>query len=195
MMNDINQERKNAVREAWKNERGHVRSGMGTRDWSETEQREISSLGRATGYEGHHMRSVKDYPQYAGDSQNIQFLNRSEHVNGAHRGNTQNSTNGYYDPETGKMHSFGNGNHTAPEAKALSQPLYSAQDSNQQAMSGENKGIESYRSKVASNDSSNAPQASQNKGIADYQSISNGQSASSVNSSGEGQSSGSGQGR
>jgi hypothetical protein len=122
-MSDTNQERKNAVREAWKSERSYVREGNGTRDWSQSEQREILAKGRANGYEGHHMKSVKEYPQYAGDPQNIQFLNRSEHVNGAHKGNTQNATNGYYNPETKTMHSFGNNNPQAPQSQTLSAPL------------------------------------------------------------------------
>jgi len=122
-VSDINKERKNAVREAWKNERAYVREGNGTRDWSQTEQKEIVAKGRANGYEGHHMKSVKDYPQHAGDPKNIQFLNRSEHVDGAHKGNTQNSTNGYYNPSTKTMHSFGNNNPVAPQVKNLSTPI------------------------------------------------------------------------
>lgn len=126
-MSDTNQERKSAVREAWKNERGFVREAKGTRDWSQSEQREILAKGRANGYEGHHMKSVKEYPQYAGDPKNIQFLNRSEHVNGAHNGNTQNATNGYYNPETKTMHNFGNSNPQAPQPQTLSSPLVQRQ--------------------------------------------------------------------
>ena len=122
-MNDINKERKAAVREAWKTERGHVRNGNGTRDWSQSEQRQILAKGKADGYEGHHMKSVAEHPQFAGDSKNIQFLNRSEHVDGAHRGSTQNPTNGFYDHKTGTMHDFGNRPHQAPQAQPLSAPL------------------------------------------------------------------------
>jgi hypothetical protein len=122
-MSDINKERQTAVREAWKNERAQVRDGKGSRDWSQIEQKQIIAKGRANGYEGHHMKSVKEYPQYAGDSQNIQFLNRSEHVNGAHKGNTQNATNGYFDYKTGSMHSFGNSYPQTPQLQALSTPL------------------------------------------------------------------------
>jgi len=122
-MSDTNQERRSAVREAWKNERAYVREAKGTRDWSQSEQREIVAKGKADGYEGHHMKSVKDYPQYAGDPQNIQFLNHSEHINGAHKGNTQNATNGYYNPETKTMNGFGNNNPQAPQVNTLSAPL------------------------------------------------------------------------
>jgi len=122
-MNDIYNKRLKAIREAWKNERAYVREGKGTRDWAQSEQREIVAKGRADGYEGHHMKSVKDYPQHAGNPNNIQFLNRNEHVNGAHSGNTQNATNGYYNPKTGTMHSFGNRDPQAPQPHALSLPL------------------------------------------------------------------------
>jgi hypothetical protein len=122
-MSDINQERKKAVREAWKNERGHVRDGKGTRDWSPSEQKQIVAKGRANGYEGHHMKSVSKYPQHAGNPNNIQFLTRSEHLNGAHRGDTKNVTNGYYDPKTRQMHDFGRRNPLAPQSQDLSVPL------------------------------------------------------------------------
>lgn len=124
-MIDINKERKAAVREAWKNERAHVRNGNGTRDWSLSEQRQILAKGKANGYEGHHMKSVREYPQYAGDSKNIQFLNRNEHVNGAHKGSTQNPTNGYYDHKTGTMHDFGNRSPQAAQVQPLSSTSYS----------------------------------------------------------------------
>ena len=122
-MSDTNQDRKKAVREAWKNEKSHVREGKGTRDWSQSEQKQIVAKGRANGYEGHHMKSVKQYPQHAADPNNIQFLNRSEHVNGAHKGDTKNATNGYYNHKTGQTHSFGNRNPQAPQSQALSAPL------------------------------------------------------------------------
>jgi hypothetical protein len=126
---DINKERQKAVREAWKAERVRVRNGSGTREWSQTEQRQIVAKGRAKGYEGHHMKSVKAYPRYAGDSKNIQFLNRSEHVNGAHRGDTKNPTNGYYNPVTKKMSSFGKGKPISPKAHKLTSPLSTKQQS------------------------------------------------------------------
>lgn len=33
-----------------------------------------SKNGKVKGYEGQHMKSAKAYPDYAGDSDNIQFL-------------------------------------------------------------------------------------------------------------------------
>ena len=100
-MSDIAYERRKAVAEAWKNEKKLVAAGKGTRDWSQKEQREILSKGKAAGYQGHHMKSVDGHNAKAGESSNIQFLTRSEHL-AAHKGNYRNNTNGYYDPATGK---------------------------------------------------------------------------------------------
>ena len=121
MMYDIGYERRKAVANAWKNEKGLVIGGKGTRDWSQKEQREIISKGRATGYEGHHMKSVDGHNSKAGDANNIQFLNRKEHL-AAHGGDFHNNTNGYYDPKTNTMKSFGRGK-ASVEPKPLSNPL------------------------------------------------------------------------
>jgi hypothetical protein len=109
-MGDINKERADAVRKAWINERALVQEGKGTRDWSQRQQIGIIRKGQVSGYDGHHMQSVKTHPQQAGNPGNIQFLNKTEHIKGAHGGNTKNSTNGYYNPQTKTMHSFGNSN-------------------------------------------------------------------------------------
>ena len=209
-MNDLNTARKTAVREAWKNEKAQVRKGMGTRDWAQSEQREIMAKGRAKGYEGHHMKSVRCYPQHAGNSQNIQFLNRSEHINGAHKGSTQNVTNGYYNPKTGTMHSFGNNNPTAPPSQALSSPLSQRQQTiavkrelaraqavkqakaerQQSGQSPANKGIDAARQKTAAKAETGATGQSTNKGIRNFQSKSGGQAATASKSASSGQSGG-----
>ena len=95
MMSNVNTERRRAVALAWKDEKGRVLEGKGTRDWSQKEQREIIAKGKAKGYQGHHMKSVKAYPDLAGDPYNIQFLPRSEHLK-AHGGNFRNATHGRY---------------------------------------------------------------------------------------------------
>ena len=87
-MTDTNKARKDAVREAWKNEGALVREGKGTRDWSQRQQIGMVRKGQVSGFQGHHMQSVKTHPQQAGNPQNIQFLNKAEHIKGAHRGNT-----------------------------------------------------------------------------------------------------------
>lgn len=94
----LSNERQNAVRQAWKQECERVKSGMGTRMWSKEQQDELLTRGSVRGYEGHHMKSVSLYPEYAGEPCNIQFLTEEEHLYGAHQGNYHNLTNGYYDP-------------------------------------------------------------------------------------------------
>ncbi|WP_066925661.1 hypothetical protein [Murdochiella massiliensis] len=102
----LSNERQNAVRNAWKEEKERVNNGQGTRDWTPSQQRELLQRGAVSGYEGHHMKSVSLYPEYAGDPSNIQFLSEDEHLNGAHQGSYHNATNGYYDPETQTMNDF-----------------------------------------------------------------------------------------
>ena len=99
-----------AVLQAWKNEQNLVREGKGTRDWTPQQQKDILDKGKAynedgVAFQGHHMKSVEAYPQYQMDSENIQFLSRTEHY--AAHGGFQNPTNGYYDPMTGETKDFG----------------------------------------------------------------------------------------
>ncbi len=124
-MSNITYERRKAVDLAWKNEKGRVLEGNGTRDWSQKEQREIIAKGKAKGYQGHHMKSVDGHNSKAGQPDNIQFLTRREHLS-AHKGNYRNNTNGYYDPKSQKMNEFGR-NKASVESKALSQPLSKSQ--------------------------------------------------------------------
>ena len=99
----LSNERQAAVRNAWKAECQRVQEGKGSRNWSVQEQKEMLERGSVKGYEGHHMKSVSEYPEYAGDPNNIQFLTEDEHLQGAHQGNYHNATNGYYDPEKGSF--------------------------------------------------------------------------------------------
>ena len=88
--------RSSAVRKAWKNEVEQVmRTGKGTRDWTTDQIDELLTTGKVKGYVGHHMKSVKGYPELAGDPTNIQFLTRQEHLL-AHGGNWHNVTHGRY---------------------------------------------------------------------------------------------------
>ena len=59
-------------------------------------------------YDVHQMLSVYEYPEYAGVYKNMQALarNNGEHLR-AHMGNYQNSTNWYYDCESGDYHRIG----------------------------------------------------------------------------------------
>lgn len=67
-----------------------------SREWTVAEQEELLATGKIKGYQGHHMKSVKGYPDSAADPDNIQFLTRAEHL-AAHKGNFQNVTHGRYD--------------------------------------------------------------------------------------------------
>lgn len=67
--------------------------GYGTREWSEKEIDELLTNGKVKGYQGHHINNVKDHPSMAGDPNNIEFLNKTEHLD-AHNGNYKNKIEG-----------------------------------------------------------------------------------------------------
>lgn len=117
-----------AIRLAWQREYELVKEGKGTRNWTEEQQRDIldSSKGKAydengKAFEGHHMKSAEAYPEYQGDSKNIQFLSRAEHTQ-AH-GGWQSPTNGFYDYTTGVTYDFGEDGFTPCEIIKLSNPV------------------------------------------------------------------------
>ena len=106
-------ERNKAIRKAWVREQLLVQEGHGTRDWTEEQQQDIlnpdkgkvyDEQGRA--FEGQHMKSAAEYPEYQGNPDNIQFLTKDEHLE-AHKGSWQNPTNWYYDPVTKEFAVFG----------------------------------------------------------------------------------------
>lgn len=116
-----------AIRLAWENERALVKEGKGTRDWTEEQQKDIIKKGKAydgngRAFEGQHMKSAEEYPQFQGDPGNIQFLTREEHLE-AHQGNWQNPTNGYFDPVTKEMIDFGEGKYIPCKVIELSKPI------------------------------------------------------------------------
>ena len=101
-------ERNKAIRQAWEKEHQLVQEGKGTRDWTKEQQQDILDPDKGKAYddqgrafEGQHMKSAAEYPEYQGNPDNIQFLTRDEHLE-AHKGSWQNPTNWYYDPKTGK---------------------------------------------------------------------------------------------
>lgn len=69
----LNRDRQKAVRNAWNREKELVGKGKGTVDWSAEQQKELMETGRVKGYEGQHMKSVNEYPEYAGSADNIQL--------------------------------------------------------------------------------------------------------------------------
>lgn len=90
----IKNARQSAVRKAWKQEQQMVlEKGYGTRNWTKGELKELKETGKVKGYQGHHINNVKDHPSMAGDPNNIEFLNKSEHLK-AHDGNYRNKTEG-----------------------------------------------------------------------------------------------------
>lgn len=124
-------ERNKAIRLAWEREQKLVSEGKGTRDWSQEQQKDIldpdkgkayDEYGRA--FEGQHMKSAAEYPEYQGDPDNIQFLTREEHLE-AHKGSWQNPTNWYYNPETKEFVDFGENKAIPCAAIHLSEPVRS----------------------------------------------------------------------
>lgn len=116
-----------AIEAAWQNEQQLVREGKGTRDWTPEQQQDILNIGKAydddgKAFEGHHMKSVAQYPDYQGNPENIQFLTRSEHRE-AHNGNFQNPTNGFFNPVTGETHDFGENGPEPCKSIELSNPV------------------------------------------------------------------------
>ena len=129
--------RQRGIARAKRQEKEYVRNGMGTRDWTPEQQKQLMEQGTVKDIDWHHMRSVSSGNTYeekiaiAENKNNIQPLSCSsennEHLQ-AHGGNTRNRTNGYYDPRTGKTESFGEGEPRAPKAERLSNPAYTEQN-------------------------------------------------------------------
>ncbi len=116
-----------AIAKSWENEKNRVLEGKGTRNWTPEQQRDILDTGKAydengRAFEGHHMKSVEAYPQYQGDPENIQFLNRAEHK-AAHFGDFHTPTNGFYDPVTGETIDFGDGPYMPCKVITLENPI------------------------------------------------------------------------
>lgn len=124
----LNRDRQKAVRDAWSREKELVKEGRGTVAWTEEQQKEILDTGRVKGYEGQHMKSVSEYPEYAASADNIQLLTHEDHLAAHNYGEEKHGyrspTNGYYDTSDKTMHSFGDNPPHAPEATELSNPCY-----------------------------------------------------------------------
>ncbi len=106
-------ERNKAIRKAWEKEKLLVQAGKGTRDWTKEQQSDILDPDKGKAYdkqgrafEGQHMKSASEYPDYQGNPDNIQFLTKDEHLK-AHKGSWQNPTNWFYDPVTKEFYQFG----------------------------------------------------------------------------------------
>lgn len=122
-------ERNKAIRQAWEREQQLVQECKGTRDWTKKQQQDIldpqkgkayDDQGRA--FQGQHMKSAAEYPEYQGNPDNIQFLTRDEHLE-AHKGSWQNPTNWYYNPVTKEYINFGDGGIIPCKIIALNNPI------------------------------------------------------------------------
>ena len=116
-----------AIRLAWERERELVSKGLGTRDWTPEQQQDILEYGKAfdddgKAFEGQHMKSAAQYPEYQGNPDNIQFLTRKEHLE-AHNGSWLNPSNWYYDPIEKQFFDFGDGDPIPCPVINLSNPI------------------------------------------------------------------------
>lgn len=112
--------RDEAIIGAWDNERDLIKQGKGTYNWSIEQQKIILASEPGTKpsfaelnqqFPGHHMVNAADHPEYAGLSENIQFLEGSAFVSGtehraAHNGNPRNPTDHYYETITDMRYKF-----------------------------------------------------------------------------------------
>lgn len=173
-------ERDKAIRLAWERERELVLQGKGTRDWSLDQQKDILDPDKGKAYdengrafEGQHMKSAAEYPEYQGDPNNIQFLTREEHL-AAHKGSWQNSTNWYYNPETKEFVDFGENGPIPCKVISLSEPLQVSIIDRQETSNGLKKpakmentlseGTQSPRQENLSHHSENTSQKKHNAG-------------------------------
>ena len=124
-------ERNKAIRLAWEKEQQLVQEGKGTRNWTKEQQKDILDPDKGKAYdengrafEGQHMKSAAEYPEYQGDPDNIQFLTREEHLE-AHKGSWQNPTNWFYNPDTKEFVDFGDNKPIPCEVINLSDPVQS----------------------------------------------------------------------
>ena len=129
-------ERNKAIRLAWEREQRLVQEGKGTRDWTKEQQEDILNPDKGKAYdnqgsafEGQHMKSAAEYPEYQGEPDNIQFLTKEEHLE-AHKGSWQNPTNWYYDPVIKEYHDFGEGEIIPCKIIELSDPIVSIDSCN-----------------------------------------------------------------
>lgn len=66
----------------------------GTGPWTKAEKKELLETGKVKGYQGHHVNSVKDNAEMAGNPDNIKFVKgRTDHL-AEHGGNFRNPTYG-----------------------------------------------------------------------------------------------------
>ncbi len=145
-------ERNKAVREAWNKEQQLVQEGNGTREWTPEQQKDILEKCRAyddngKAFEGQHMKSAEQYPEYQGVAGNIQFLTRAEHLE-AHDGIWQNPTNWYFNPSTKEKLDFGDGPFIPCDVIQLADPVIKIQATREKEVAQETKKMEVENAKT-----------------------------------------------
>lgn len=92
----ITKDRAKAVRDAWKKEVEAVKNNTSKYNWTAAQKKELLETGKVAGYDGHHIRTVKELigtakEKLIGSADDIVFLNEKNHVY-VHGGNMQNPT-------------------------------------------------------------------------------------------------------
>lgn len=83
--------RREGVRKAWQQEKAAVQNGTSKYPWTSAQKSELLRTGRVRGFQGHHIKSVKAYPELAADPNNIYFCTPKDHL-WQHYGNWRNAT-------------------------------------------------------------------------------------------------------
>jgi RHS repeat-associated protein len=87
--------RKQAVKEAWKQEQALVANGQeGTVKWTDAQKAELLETGKVSGFEGHHINSVNGNPELAGNPNNVEFVKGRAGNLAKHAGDFRNATKG-----------------------------------------------------------------------------------------------------
>jgi RHS repeat-associated protein len=92
---DIDKARRQAVRDAWKQEKALIAAGQeGTVKWTDAQKAELLKTGKVKGFEGHHINSVNGSPELARNPNNIKFVEGRAGNLAEHKGNFRLQTGG-----------------------------------------------------------------------------------------------------
>lgn len=69
-------------------------TGRGTYRWTAAQKAELLQTGRVSGFQGHHINSVKGHPGMAGNPNNVEFVKGSAGNLAKHGGDFRNATQG-----------------------------------------------------------------------------------------------------
>ncbi|HZI57374.1 MAG TPA: RHS repeat-associated core domain-containing protein [Verrucomicrobiae bacterium] len=92
---DVDKARRQAVRDAWKQEKALIAAGQeGTVKWTDAQKAELLKTGKVKGFEGHHINSVNGSPELASNPNNIKFVEGRVKNLAEHAGDFRNATKG-----------------------------------------------------------------------------------------------------